>query len=198
MRKLTSTVAVLLLLTGCILNNWTTGYPAGYPKEWPPLTAQRGNCPDITGTFRDLGFLGYEDPKYPDAYASAVITGYTLAWRFFQEPTMSKERKVQISHPDTDSFIVEVLEQDKLVSSGTFSISSGDVACEEGWVRLKPKVEGGLADVGVYRNKTYIGLAKAVDGSLVSKEDTSGFGAVMFIIPLVSSQTVWYRWRPIR
>jgi hypothetical protein len=157
MRKLASIVAVSFLLPGCILNNWTTGYPAGYPKEWPTLAAQRGICPDIVGTFRDLGVQGHEDPEYSDKLLEYFITEYTLAWRFFPEPATTKGRKVQISHPDTGRFVVEVLEQDKVVSSGTFSVASGDVTCEEGWAWLRPKIEKGAEGVGGYRNKKHIG-----------------------------------------
>ena len=54
----------------------------------------------------------------------------------------------------------------------------------------------GSAGVGSLWSKTHIGFAKGVDGSLISKEDSSGVAAILWIIPAVIDNTSWYRWPP--
>lgn len=50
---------------------------------------------------------------------------------------------------------------------------------------------------GYGRNTMRLGLGFAVDGTLAGQQHSFGAAALAWVVPMVNSQDIWYRWDKI-
>ena len=150
-----------LLFSGCAV-------VSEYPDDWPALGPVASGCPNISGTFVELGVTSEH---------SEILWGKN----YYTSPSLSLEllgtaplgnRAIAIAQPDANSIIVSVIHPEGFVSLGTnhvnsdshtFDLENGDFRCDEGKVWFTRSV-----GLGKWRNR--IGFSKATDGSLVGED----------------------------
>src|SRR5437764_4251322 len=153
---------------------------SAYPVPWPALVSSGdGHCPDLTGRYTDRGET-FDSPHW------ISLSGLLLSVRAAQvEISLSDSGELRI-HGWTDHG-----------SAGTKSLarSAGDFDCDGLRVTLRREAEWVNREGVVGRQSRVLQLSKAVDGSLVIRDEGSGFG-FLFFIPIVGTQTLWHRFRP--
>jgi hypothetical protein len=175
--------ATLGLLGGC---QTMTGISHTYPGSWPELPRTTSSeCPDISGKYVENGICNY--PLH--------CNSLSLAERFSSTKTINAvpETTVTIKQPSA-----EQIELSFSTSTGIFtnSLSSkfGEFVCESGAIWIKQGESFKAEGVGVASRKYTMGFMKSSDGSLVGQHRNSGWGLVMWVIPVGGAQILWYKW----
>ncbi len=173
----------LIVLLGLLLSGCATVYE--YPDDWPALGPVASGCPNISGTFVEIGVT--------NEYTRTLSTKND-----YSNPSLSREllrtdplenRAIAIAQPDANSVIVSVIHSEDFVSLGTnhvnfdshtFDLENGDFRCDEGKVWFPDSV-GSTS----WRNR--IGFSKATDGSLVGEDHE-------VLVTLVGKLGTYYLW----
>lgn len=169
-------IIILLLLSGC---QALTGIDSSYPNYYGKLpTLGTTECPNISGTFTNEGNASHSYSPL-DGLLSYYLAG--------PKPKPSKVNI--ISKPDqiSISFDGKYVKDLKI---------GNDYTCQEGAIWLKPIISGGAEGLGGYRAEKVLGLRKALNGNLIGEDRLSSVGALLWVVPIIGSQTFWYRWWP--
>jgi hypothetical protein len=185
-----SMLIALGTLAGCG-SKLITGYDSSYPQQWPtrlPVVEQR-HCADIAGTYSNLG-------RYIHKYGTDNQSSPTelLAFRLTKQVAWVGE--VRLSLVDSDSLVVELLDNTKVVTKITLLKSLKQFDCDHGVLVLPPDRWSNGDGTGGYRASMRLSLQKAVDGSLIGEDRLFSIGAVLWLVPIAGSQTYWWRWSP--
>jgi len=181
--KLIIGIVAILAVSGCV-----TYEP--YPDDWPDLQEtsenQIGDCPDISGRYRDLSTA-------PDKWMSSRPQGQSLTATLYASVDNYSERSlytVEIRQPEESTILVVPSEGKEF----RLSSNEGHFSCKDGVINLGSRAA--MAGSGVVFGGGSIGfsLFKAEDQSLVLKEWAFIAGLALFV-PMVESTTVWAaRW----
>jgi hypothetical protein len=98
---------------------------------------------------------------------------------------------------DGYSLSVEVWIDDELLQTKYFSQKSDEIRCANGAVWFPPVIETGADGTGGYRAKQTLGLRLANNGNLIGEAKATSVGAVIWVIPIAGSQTIWYQWNSL-
>lgn len=89
---------------------------------------------------------------------------------------------------------IEVQFDDEQSETRIFSQKADEIRCKDGAVWFPPAIETGADGTGGYRAKHSFGLRIADDGNLIGEARVTSVGAIVWIIPVAGSQTIWYQW----
>ena len=171
-------ICPLLACAGCVSST-------EYPADWPQPALTDVECPDIFGSYEDVGLLASTRGGTP-AHPQSVLSRYFFE---YDNRTISYTR---LSRVDTDSIRVESFEPGKEPLSRRLDPDEHFV-CSDGrlWISDQLRiVDDGLSLKGNER----IGLALSEEGSLVGESRISGHGRV-FIIPVLARETDHVLWQ---
>ena len=170
---------ICTLCSGCVLNE-------DYPDDWPPMADSTEACPDISGTFADLGL------------STSHYGGHSLSRIFSRGSLAAVVTQVAISQPDDQSILVEFFGIDGSWQGQSLLRNDGDYSCEEGriWISETEAVVEPVGNappaIGVARSKT--GFARASDGSLVGEVRDVAAGVVFVVVPFGISARDYSLW----
>lgn len=142
---------------------------------------ESGSCPDLTGQYSDFGLSSYRTDTYDNSLAYRTIESRAQPQTVFLE---SRAGEIKI----------ELWRDEKLLASKHFRVDTGEVQCRDGALWLPPVVETGGDGTGGYRAKRTLGLRLADNGNLVGEARVTSVGAIVWIIPIAGSQTIWFQW----
>jgi hypothetical protein len=167
-----------LAVAGCAI----ISHPS-YPAAWPQKSLAPAGCPDISGTYRDYG----------ETSETSVVT--SLGGHLFGTTRAGFLNEIEIRSRDARSW--NVTEREDGVIYRTTTIGAAD-ACRDGEVRITGFAREGLSTdpivIGAGSRSVY--LARAVDGSLILREEKWLAGMAMAILPTAASVSYWLRFRP--
>lgn len=160
-----------------------------YPNDWSPIVFDDSDCPDISGTYDNVGLYASRDKMLFE-------TGYLLSNYVFEDALndVSFFAGVVISRSDGNELRIAISSKDKTSDTHTLSREMGHFACEGGKIWIAETTWGVHQLYGPAYAKTRIGLAKTKDGSLVGEIQTSGVGAIFVVIPVKWSSEDYVRW----
>lgn len=176
-------IAVVAFIAGCSL-----GIDSSYPDEWEDRSRVSNECPNIDGRYSNVGFYSNDA-----AYHSYAIPEYAthLTYRLGGSPSQSYI--VDLSHHD-GVLTLNAMLNGEVKNTLELVESRGDFDCRSGVLWIRPKIDAGADGVGGFRNTNSLGLQMSEDGNLIGQDRTSGAAALMWAIPLLISQTHWYKW----
>jgi hypothetical protein len=161
------------------------------PDNWKlPKLVEGENCPDISGQYMNSGEASDKKP---------VPLKFQLFWKDLSKYPVPLEswrevRQISIRQETTNQLEVVAVSDGGTIYSEIMKKESGDYSCQDGWLRIKASISGGVS--GAMSSTHYIrGFAKA-DGHLIEKEEYNSFSLVV-IIPITGSGARWYRFRRI-
>jgi hypothetical protein len=172
-------VIIFLLLTcvGCVSST-------EYPADWPQPALADVECPDIFGTYEDVGQLASTRGGTP-AHPQSVLSRYFFE---YDNRTISYTR---ISRVDADSIRVESFEPGKDPLSRRLDPDE-HFMCSDGRLWLSDRLR--IVDDGLsLRGNERIGLAISEAGSLIGESRISARGRVL-VIPVLARETDHVLW----
>lgn len=160
-----------------------------YPTDWPAIMPmQKSGCPDITGTYQNLGKSQSGNKKYLfDTLTNEGIFGAHEHAGLFV--------KLEWVSSDQNNLLVTLLDYSGDVEQTLLNKTNGDFSCIDGALVVE-FTEGmelifeGYIDSGIRKFRL------ADDGSLVLEENSTYLAHFTFVIPVVvksTSHTIWYR-----
>lgn len=168
---------LLLSCAGCVSSTQ-------YPADWPQPDLASAECPDIVGTYDDVGRLASTrggQPSHPQSVLS----------RYFFEYDNRTIAYTKISSVDADSIRVESTEPGKDPLSRRLDRGE-DFTCSDGRLWISDPLR--IVDDGLsLRGRERIGLALSEDGSLVGESRVSARGRVL-VIPVLARETDHVLW----
>lgn len=170
------------LLTACM----SSDFPR--PDDWAPLPAPdvQQPCPTLDGYYSNVGEAS---DRYAADYSRVLSVG------LLHVTPHTKQARVLLRQPSADQLDVVVLEADgQEFHRATLLASRGDLTCEAGVLWLRGITTVQKDGTGIGRNTKRLGLRLAADGSLSGQESSFGVGAIGWVVPIVGSQTIWFRW----
>ena len=183
MKALLPILLSVFILVGC---QAITGISNDYPSQWPELAlTSESQCSNISGTYIEKGKCNYPH--------SCSITSLS-------ERLLPKNKKyidgntVTIKHI-SNNIEIAFATNDGLVTN-QLSYDSKDFTCENGAIWIKQGESYQSEGVGMASRKYIMGFKKASDGSLIGQHLNSGWGLVMWVIPVGGTQVLWYKWAP--
>ena len=172
--------AIILLMfggAGCVSST-------KYPTEWPQPALAGSDCPDIAGTYADVGELASTRDGYP-AHPQSVLS------RYFFEYDTREIAYTRISAVDTKSIRVESVEPGKEPLSRR--LDRGEhFTCSDGrlWISARLRiVDDGLS----LRGRERIGFAPSEHGDLIGETRIGARGRV-FVIPVLAREKDHVLW----
>jgi hypothetical protein len=173
------TICLLLTCAGCVSST-------DYPADWPQPELTDVECPEIFGTYDDVGQLASTRGGTP-AHPQSVLSRYFFE---YDNRTISYTR---ISPVDADSIRVESFEPGKDPLSRRLDADE-HFTCSDGWLWIADRLR--IVDDGLsLRGNERIGLALSDNGSLVGESRISAHGRVL-IIPVLARETDYVMWEP--
>jgi len=180
-RLLTLTIG-LFLLSAC---QAMTGISHRYPESWPELIRTASSqCTDISGTYVEKGVCNY--PLHCNSLSLFNRLASTEAQPIDQSTVTVKQLspdQIEVSLSNKDGMATKQL-----------SSKSEDFVCEDGAVWIKQGEDFHAEGVGVASRKYIMGFKKASDGSLIGQHRNTGWGLVMWVVPIGGTQILWYKW----
>jgi hypothetical protein len=140
-----------------------------------------GECPDLSGSWANKGTVSFSQGSWSGLLSYQLTKG-------FATPAV-----VGISARQNQL----VVEFDPGNPSGKIAATlrpGEDFKCEQGALWLQPKIRSDAGGLGGYRATTVLGFRRTTNGNLIGEERLSSVGAALWVIPVVGSQTFWYRW----
>ncbi len=178
-----------LLIAGlCCVSFTSCVWHPRYPRAWAPREPEtEGVCPDVAGTYEDLGESGGRSPK-PQWLSSILLGLYTAVPSF--------AGTVELRQPDEDTLEVLVWDGVRLAEQRTFSRAAGDLSWDAQRLKIRhgygPLAAEGFALVSGWQT---IYLARNTEGWLVAKLRVESIGFLLFI-PMLGSMSGWSRFAP--
>lgn len=161
-----------------------------YPSHWSPVVVSTKECPDITGTYEDVGEVSSSDSELSD-----FDTGFRLSEIFLEAP-LEHNAKLTISHPDANSIQASIQGSGASNKSHRHSREGGDYSCKDGKIwfsESSPWVIAEMYAIGYERGQ--VGFAKSEDGSLIGEVRSSGAGVAFLIVPIGGSKRDYIIWK---
>jgi hypothetical protein len=186
--KLYGPAALLTLLLGsCSI---FSGIDERRPSNWPVASQSTSACPDISGTYENVGSFSYA----PTGGAQLLATRFGLQGNRIIQP-WEKIEKVSLKQPNSNSISIEGFGSAGFHESRVLSSIAKEFSCENGQI-VFPVIQHTVTDgTGTVSDNRYFRLTKADDGSLVGEERWTSTGLAFWIIPGIGSQTFWFRWQ---
>ena len=181
---------LIALLSGCVFREQ-------YPEEWEGLQEVSDECPNIAGTYKNIGQLDpstVEKGQYT-AYWEIPLTGELLDSGRGEEAISATH--VEIAQPTPGILEVKAWEESELVTTKRYYEESGDFKCKSGFLVIHFATNCGGAPEAFGCGSRNDHFAKGTDGALILKLNEKGVGAVMIIIPAAVSDWRWYRFDAI-
>jgi hypothetical protein len=177
-------LAFVVLLTGCASPAFT-GIPDSWPGDWPPLTSIKApECARIEGTYADAG---------QSVYSQAYPWQRSLSNRLIHFSPRAAGARVRIAQ-SPDELQVEVTDGSLVLKRGTLSRVAGDFECDEEGIWIKAATKTASDEFGYTRSSISMGLRPAGGGVLAGQERNRTFGMVLWVVPVLPTQRIWYRW----
>lgn len=167
-----------MFLTGCAP---LSGLSDSYPTKWPTVQNSRG-CPDLTGSYMPIGLYSNLPEIDSNNLPSRMRLGSSTSGPIILESSLGALKAIVTNVDGTKRFEVTMHE------------ASNDFSCADGALVLRPIVQRGAGGTGGYRSERTLFLRRANDGSLIGEDRLFSVGAALWIVPIVGSQTYWYRW----
>jgi hypothetical protein len=174
-------------LSGCI-GKALTGIDSAYPKEWEPRAGIPSSsvCTNLTGNYQDRGDYSYLVKDSDNDSLSKRLT--RVDWQ---------AESVRLSLPDSDTIVVEILEDKAIKHSETLRRSHGDFDCDSRGTKLADRNYSGADGGGIYKSNVRLYLRTSVDGALIGEERNSSGGALLWLAPVGGVQANWIRWKKV-
>lgn len=172
-------VIVLLPLTcaGCV-------FSTEYPADWPQPDLAGGECPDIVGTYEDVGQLA-STRGGPSSHPQSVLS------RYFFEYDNRTISYTKISLADSDSIRIESFEPGQDLLSRRLDRNE-HFECSDGRLWISDRLR--IVDDGLsLRGRERIGLSLSENGSLVGESRVSARGRI-WVIPVLARDTDYVLW----
>lgn len=172
---------IILLLLGCAGCASSTRYPA----EWPQPDLADAGCPDILGTYADVGQMASTRGGSP-AHPQSVLS------RYFFEYDNREIAYTRITAVGADSIRVESFEPG--IEPLSRRLDRGEhYTCSDGRLWISEPLR--VVDDGVsLRGRERVGLALAENGSLIGETRVSARGRVL-VIPVLARETDHVLWQ---
>lgn len=179
-------IAACLSCTACVTTQ-------EYPDDWSPIIFDSGECPDISGTYGNLGqLIGAVDEQSQSEL---------LLSNFLFEDDVGPRQVVAISHPNKDAIQVNTVDGNGQ-EPRVLSRKDGDYVCEDKKIWLLQSqsfMEEGAVPLfeplpSLGRMKIRVGLAPAEDGSLIGDVRYSGFVMLAMVVPIAGGSQEYIRW----
>jgi hypothetical protein len=156
------------------------------PDNWKmPELVEGENCPDISGQYINLGEASDKKPvplKFQWFWKD--LSKYPVPLESWREVRQISIRQV------ADQLEIVAVSDGGTIYSEIMKKESGDYSCQDGWLRIKASISGGVSSA--MSSAHYIRGFAIADGYLIEKEEYSSFSLVL-IIPITGSGTRWYR-----
>jgi hypothetical protein len=170
---------LLIILAGALVGCVAVHHPS-YPSTWPALRASGvTECADLAGRYTDSGETF--DRRYHPSLGRLLLD--------------VRATQVELSSSASDELWIRGWADDGSAVTKTLVRKSGDFDCAGGDVILRRaefvNEQGVLA-----RRSRVLHLSKAVDGSLIVRQDEAALGSWGLLIPLATSVTLWHRFPP--
>ncbi len=181
---------VVIFLTGCILNDITTGMDSSRPKLWPVANYDEAMiCPDISGVYKNIAeYLRKSDRGEQEDNLWYRLTG--IKGKDYHD------KKIKIHPIIENQIVVDILVGETVIRSKTLAQKAGDFDCDGGRIWLRKRIYSAIEGTGGYRNEAKFGIERANDGSLIGEDHLTGTGALLWVIPVLGTQSTWFRWMP--
>jgi len=137
-----------------------------YPKDWSPVRAAVGPCPNLTGSYANRGYSGTEE---------------SLAQWILPKTTYPLERieRVSIVGPVNGIVTVRLMEGPSLEAAAREWKQDVDYRCDNGSVVLS--LQGFFAPLPAFGYSKEARLTRTVDGQLVVETAETGAGVIVFV-----------------
>ena len=186
--------ALFLTLAATLLAGCVSDFPR--PPDWAPLvTATGAACPRLDGLYDNSGESAYRYAMGSDRTLSVRLLRYTPAerasnvhLRMAGDGVSDNRLEVTVLSSAGSVLRSEVLQ--RAVDSGP----QGTFWCADGMLWLPTTVNVMKDGTGVGRNSTRLGFLLAQDGTLAGVQRSEAVGLVGWMVPLVQTQDIWYRW----
>lgn len=185
------------MLTACVSIRDT-----GYPDNWAPRRQGSTNqCPAMAGTYLNQGERVPKGGTDCFTACGGLIDELDVGSMFRPFTPLrdkrAKERIIEILQPANSILDVvawkDVDGERKEMARLHLSADHGDFHCENGEMRLAPRIHAAtviLVDFVAPETRVF---SKASDGALIMKRTTSLVGHVL-VVPMVVSSGEWIRW----
>ena len=174
----------LLLFAGC------ASVPLGYPDGWPPMQPHSNACPDLAGSYSQVG----ETTSGCAAGDSCARLSYDLVAGIpgLEDKASVAGTEVQLRQPSAAALDVSVREGERALGGVSLSAGRGEFRCTPHGLTLVPRavrvlVVGGSA----YREQRTFN--RASDGSLVMLRQALAGGDGL-ALPFGERSRYWVRW----
>jgi len=183
-RKAFGTSLLILSLAGC------ASAPVGYPDGWPPLKAQPSACPDLAGTYAQVG----ETTPGCAAGDSCARLSYDLIAGIpgLEDKASVAGTQVRLRQPEPGVLEISVREGERELGGATLSAARGDFRCTPHGLALVPRA-GRVFVVGGAAYREQRTFHRASDGSLVMLREALAGGEGL-ALPFGEQGRYWVRW----
>lgn len=167
---------VAIAAAGC---DTLTGISSEFPSGSPEVTRASPGCPNLDGEYENVAHYSY----LVDTDANKLAE--RLAW--------GRAATVIIrSEGDQLNLVFQGSQGERFFRKLS---APADFECLDGGLVLRPMKASGADGTGGYRSERRLMLRRAVNGDLIGEERLVSVGALLWVLPIVGSQTYWYRWR---
>jgi len=171
-----------------------------YPQSWSPLSEpEKVSCPSIAGKYKAASV---PNPEYKKTSCEPAVG---RGWFCHSLPEdllglkakIKNESWVEIKEHIGLDLEITLGENDTIGQKTVLKSEKDQFECTEDGVVVKvgPEFMVGAGAVGANLGYKYA-FRKALDGSLIAKETTSGGGLILFVIPIAGSSVQWWKWQP--
>ena len=198
-------ISLLVLVSFCFLAS-CANLQHEYPSDWEPLEVARSGegCPDIRGTYEEVGESPNECPSWHEKCRSLSFTllsghiGYRDIWDESSEPRFSHGSHVEIRQENDTEIQVILWEvgdnEPRLVRRETLKQQGDDYVCTDGKVRLAPRAMYFLVGLSNMLGTETRELSVNEAGELVVHGEYAYIAHHVFI-PAAISNEIWVRFQ---
>jgi hypothetical protein len=167
-----------LLCGGCI----STTYPDSWPRRLP---VQPGECPDLNGTYKDIGSRAFD----------TVVTQYSSFSSILKNDQITDSTSggyFTIRNPDARTMEITCFDREgNVILQKKYSAEKGEFLCDEEGVAVERPLKFAASNLSAvsWGKRHY---AKADDGSFVVREDETGIFALIIVPVGFGSQRQWF------
>jgi len=186
--------ALLFTLATTLLAGCVSDFPR--PPDWaPPVKANGAACPGLDGLYDNRGESAYRYVMGSDITLSVQLLRYApseraanVHLRMAGNGVSDTRLEVTVLSPAGSVLRSAVLQR---VADGG---PQGTFWCVDGVLWLPTTVNVMKDGTGVGSNNTRLGLSLAQNGTLAGVQRSEGVALIGWVVPLVQTQDIWYRW----